>query len=948
MKQPTITIPVRGYSLIEVLIAVVVLSLGLLALASLQVSLIRAGAESKAQTLALAVAKQKLDLLQSAESFGGTDNSCVSPSSWSAGQVSCYRAITDEAMPGATNVDGDPTVTGTQPMGGIEFRMGTAVTRFVFNKSTGQYDGSVSDTALSTSLNTSTYLPGKEFKRVVVSVAWTDAAGSVQTISVEDAIPGVVPRDSIALLLSKKGVLPRKAEAIIINPGSVAGVIPIAVGNGSNTAASNPTPVLIGQQNNQYAETRFDVYTYIPLNETTALAQARVETTVAPCTCSTANASTSETPLRPTYWNGLRYAVPTEANYVGLTTSALTANRPLAGPKSGVTQSEQCRVCCRDHFDPAGNDANGDPRSVVAKFSPRRSTHSHYLVTSATLGSAVTSGDYSEVCRLIRVDGVFRVAADFNNDYFALIDARNTGISPFVPSSDVSADYSDMVKKYLADRYSVVGATSATYNNATSPNPYSTTYTQGTRPDGITTRSYDLDSPALAYLKLSGDARWLHARGLYVDYLESEAIAKIDAVKASCTAADPNECVLPYLPFTSVNLSELAEWIDVPVSPASTASKAVVDVMNRGFDTALGDTTFTRSTGTSTSSSGSFTINFQTDVGSQIIAGMAVSGTGVGNNARVTAVANNGRTLTVDVPNAAAIATSTTLTFQGAPVRGRAMPGTSVASGNQADAKATASYNNAAIGLRYPMNPNETALTDSQRFQFSIGGTPPDPTAGTFYVSGFTINGGSVLAPDGAGPKVYWGVGANSPSAANNCDLTGNAYPFTCAPTSGLGPPPLTGQTIRIENYNRYVPAASSTLDYANSIAVSSCYYKNGSQVGSDPADLAPGQSPTVTVKQPYVVNYAVTSVTLPGSTVNIASAINSPTSALQNLNESTEVRISPVLLNPTQTITVGLSTENAVRADYLCCIADKVQGKYVFDHAEFQSPTSHACSYTP
>lgn len=937
-----------GFSLIEVLIAVVVVSLGLLALASLQISLIRAGSEAKAQTLALAVAKQKLDLLQSAESFGGTDNSCVSPSVWVAGQVSCYRAITDEAMPASiSNVDGDPTVAGIQPMGGVEFRLGTTVTRYVYNKTTAAYDGTVADTALSTAINSATYLPGKEFKRIVVSVAWTDAAGTVQTVSVEDAMAGVVPRDSIALLLGKKGVLPRKAEAIIVNPGSVAGVIPIAVGNGSNTAASNPTPVLVGQQSNQYAETRFDVYTYIPLNATTALAQARVETSVAPCTCSTAAVDTAEVPLRPTYWNGLRYVIPSEANYVGLTGSAPTANRALAGPKAGVVQSEQCRVCCRDHFDPSGNDANGDPRSAIAKFSPKRGSHTHYLVTSATLGSPVSSGDYSEVCRLVRVDGVFRVAADFNNDYFALIDARNSGISPFVPTTDVAEDYSDMVKKYLGDRYSSNSATSSTYNVATSPNPYSTSYTQGSRtlPD-TTTRNYDLNSPATAYLKLSADARWLHARGLFIDYLEPEAIDKIDLAKSSCVATDPNECVLPYLPFTSINLSELAEWVDVAVFPVVTAPKAVVDVMNRGFDLALGDTTYVRSTGTDTSTAGSYTINFQVDVGTAIVSGMSVSGTGVANNARVTAVANNGRSLTVDLPNSAAIAANTNITFQGAPVRGRAMPGTSVLAGNQADAKATASSHNAAIALKFPMNPDEVALTDTQRFQFSVGGSPPDPTAGTFYVTGFNVNGGSALVPDGVGPKVYWGIGATSPSATNNCDLTASAYPFNCAPTSGLGPTG-NGMTIRIENYNRYVKATDSTLDYANSINVSSCLWKNGTTVNT--GTLATGQTATVTVKQPYVINYQVSSVSLTGSSVNIASPLNSPTTALQNLNETTEVRLNTVLQTPTQTVTVGLTTETPVRADYLCCIATKEAGnKYRFDHAEFQTPTVHACSFTP
>ena len=62
----------RGFSLIEVLVAVVVLSVGLLALAALQGQLVRGGSSAKAQTQAMALAQQTLEQFRGFKTASGS------------------------------------------------------------------------------------------------------------------------------------------------------------------------------------------------------------------------------------------------------------------------------------------------------------------------------------------------------------------------------------------------------------------------------------------------------------------------------------------------------------------------------------------------------------------------------------------------------------------------------------------------------------------------------------------------------------------------------------------------------------------------------------------------------------------------------------------------------------------------------------------------------------
>jgi hypothetical protein len=96
--------------------------------------------------------------------------------------------------------------------------------------------------------------------------------------------------------------------------------------------------------------------------------------------------------------------------------------------------------------------------------------------------------------------------------------------------------------------------------------------------------AFDLDYPTSVSIPLTFDGKWLHARGLYVDYLETEAVDAIVAARedVTCNTAQISppktaaevlkECILKLLPFTSINLSELADWD--PLSGVLTVTNA--------------------------------------------------------------------------------------------------------------------------------------------------------------------------------------------------------------------------------------------------------------------------------------------------------------------------------------------------------------------------------------
>ncbi|MDQ3288024.1 MAG: prepilin-type N-terminal cleavage/methylation domain-containing protein [Pseudomonadota bacterium] len=498
---------ISGFSLIEAMIAVLVLAVGLLALVALQSNLVREGADAKARSRIASLITSRMD---EARAVG-------------------YAAMASEA---AAVCAGNNDICQAQA------------------------DAAVSGLSVTETVGLTAGANGSEFKTLTVSAAWTDSAANARTLEMRTAI-SPLSLDTSSTLLNQQlaGDVSKKPIVRTADPATD-GVVPIALGDGSASAASNPTPELVGKSNNQQVVgTRFTVLTYVP-SGSSSIIQKRVENTVIKCACQFGAGGTNLPEIYresqwPAIWTGERYDV-----YEPATSTPAPGQSVSSGPQPGVQQSPLCQECCRDHHD--------DATTGVAKFDPERSDGKvdkyELVVNNGVKEFRASTANYFNACRVIRVDGMWRTAADMYSRQLGLLETQpensvlaKTGL----PTSAATAAYTIFVKSYMA-QYD--GSTGAAPTNAFS----------------LFDATSGLNEPALVPIAAPSttDFRYLHARGLYVDYLEAKARKKLQKQVADCPAGTaPEDCVMPYLPFTSANLTEIATW---------TASDEGVLVVNSG------------------------------------------------------------------------------------------------------------------------------------------------------------------------------------------------------------------------------------------------------------------------------------------------------------------------------------------------------------------------------
>jgi prepilin-type N-terminal cleavage/methylation domain-containing protein len=529
----SLTRSARGFTLLEVLIAVVVLATGLLALTALQGALIRSSADAKARSQVAAYLAGEMDRIRSGAAIEPKDSSTASAddpivlaaSAAALGSLTQSVRVEQYVNIGGTFTKQDPPIN-----------------------------------------------PGDRayFNRVELTATWTDAVGSARNLSLHTDI-SPLSLSASKVLVDREPPDDLGLRPIVRRQSPLSeGMIPIAVSDSEDTAATNPRPELVGKRQDTYvADTRFEVLSYSPGdnlgNDGFVRFNKRIETAYVGCSCQMGtggfptggnnppiNALLKAKAFRPSYWNGTTYVVPEAAAEV------------KRSPTPGATQSELCDVCCRDHRDPG---------TVTPKFNPWIAAHDHYN-QEGVLVDETGSGTFIEACRVIRVGGAWRVTPDPRVEDLALLATNHYPatkgstvmpennnraiqplISPYVSKVSGAGSYVEYIYDFLSRRYyskQSVDRLALQQSLGLNVPDYI--------PIGITDGD-DLDGDGNTS---ETDVRWMHSRSLLVDELHPDAVKRIDQAISDC--ADPStalgraQCVLPYLPVSTVNVTEIANW----------------------------------------------------------------------------------------------------------------------------------------------------------------------------------------------------------------------------------------------------------------------------------------------------------------------------------------------------------------------------------------------------
>jgi Tfp pilus assembly protein PilV len=525
MKDTKHSLRERGFGVLEVLIAVAVLSIALLSLGGLHSKIIQSSSAAKARTIASSLMQEKLDDLRSYKSLASGGNGDFG-----------YAEIAANAG-GAENADGTLKIpSGSITISNIAYDRTWSVTDYYY---------CAENAAPSTTNSCSATTPS--FKLIAMAVSWTDREGA-QSMQFQTAVAGMDPSTS-----GQSGINAGHGSPVVgYTPLPAPDVVRVGLGDSKYKEATKPD--LDVSQHGHSTVTSFDEITYSTTNET----KTRDSFLTTSCICAL-NSGTG-TAYNPTRFDGEQFVV---GDQVTKKTGALYTDGNFGD------QHDMCGICCRDHHDKAvpstdtTESCTTNPAQYKCVYDPYRPSsdytaggdHKHYYSGPSGLTEATADGAlYYESCRMVRVNGFLRVAQDWRQE------ALNVMPNSYLTSTTNYTNYAAYVTAYIKAYIQAASALGTNYP-ATAVAPSSSELTTA-----ITTAAI----PS-SYTMNASTTEQFHGRGIYIDYMDSTLLASLKS------KIDNNESFLGQTPFHEVNLTKIGGWSSSNTAAATITNDVLVD-----------------------------------------------------------------------------------------------------------------------------------------------------------------------------------------------------------------------------------------------------------------------------------------------------------------------------------------------------------------------------------
>jgi type IV pilus modification protein PilV len=539
----------KGMTLLDVLLAIVIFVVGMLALASLQGNLTRSSADANTRTVGSNIAEELIEGLRTVEEIEIPAGTTCETDLVDMVAQNIYQCIDDATTQNFTRA-------------GNEYDLQATVEDWYIMEDGVSVTNNVDDLPEDWNVTSSSY------KFVQISVDWAENAVGFQGADADNDLLGsgavqvsaIIP--SIPNLGSAK-VAAGEGDAASVPlvdyiPGARPDIIPINVGTDKFKESETPMPDVIVRD--EIVETWFDVVTYNQSATNTFI--RREEFVVVSCDCTLR--TSGGTGYLPVTWNGKEYTEhdPVPKNY---------------GESANNQQSMYCDTCCRDHHDDPNN---LDPDFVYDPWrewtAPSNGAHEHYNRTSqgnqpVSYTLANSDGDnYVEACRMVRKDGFMRVAQDF----------RQEGLIALPQSYFLSTNNINAYSAYVTGSVEAFVASSAA--NKTLATPATATPKLVLPGDG----HYNSDLLTATDLHLpdflGATQQQEVSRAIYVDHITDELQAAINCVNGSVTDCEVPPGVgdqLEIIPFYEIQTTWLSFWKeDEEIAPVAVTNDPLSDL----------------------------------------------------------------------------------------------------------------------------------------------------------------------------------------------------------------------------------------------------------------------------------------------------------------------------------------------------------------------------------